>query len=541
MVNTTDETDLSLLVVGIDAGCLPVLEPLFDSGTTPALERLFETGSSGPLESQVPPWTASAWPSMYTGKNPGKHGVYDFLSFDGYDWNVVNATHVRERSIWELLSEHGFSSVVVNVPVTHPAREFEGALIPGMTAPEDPDCHPDGILEDVIRSCGGYHVYPQSTSEPDRSIEGYEQTVEKRGSAFRYLCRRMQPEFGFLQFQQTDSVFHERPGDKTAIEAVYRAVDREIEATIEETDPENVLVVSDHGMGTVSGPEFRVNEHLRENGYLKGQSGGEGMPDWSRAWENDLLEGENAGEHEESTLETILSVAAKAGLTTQRIASALDRVGLKEPIGRRIPNDAIRAASEQVDFPNSRVYMRSKSELGVRINLEGREPSGTVPPSEYDAVRDRVIDELSAIRTPEGEPVFEAVEPRENHFDGPYVDEGPDIVTVPAAFDTAVVADLGTEPFGEPLEPWNHKRTGAMAATGPAFDERTPLEEASIFDIAPTICSVFDVPVDSAFDGETLPIVDESSETTYPAYEPTPITATDDRAVEDRLTDLGYL
>ncbi len=69
-------------------------------------------------------------------KEPGKHGVYDFLSFDGYHWNVVNATHVRERPIWELLGEHGIRSVVVNVPVTHPAREFDGALIPGMTAPK---------------------------------------------------------------------------------------------------------------------------------------------------------------------------------------------------------------------------------------------------------------------------------------------------------------------------------------------------------------------------------------------------------------------
>ncbi|MFP8952650.1 alkaline phosphatase family protein [Natrialbaceae archaeon A-arb3/5] len=541
MDETTDETDLRLLVVGLDAGCRPVLEPLFQAGETPTLERLFERGTSGPLESQIPPWTGSAWPSMYTGKNPGKHGVYDFLSFDGYDWNVVNATHVRERPIWELLSDHGRSSVVVNVPVTHPPREFDGALIPGMTAPEDPDCHPEGILEDVKLACGGYQIYPQSGPEPDRSIEGYEQTIEYRGKAFRYLCQRIEPDFGFLQFQQTDSVFHERPGDKKAIEAVYREVDRQLAETIERTDPDNVLVVSDHGIGQMSGPEFRINEFLREKGYLDARSGGEGMPDWSRAWENDLLEGEDAGEHEESALERAMNVAAKFGITTQRVANVLDRVGLKDPIGRRVPNDMIRAASEQVDFPNSQVYMRSKSELGVRINLEGREPDGTVPESEYDAVREDVIEELSAVRTPDGEPVFDAVEPRETFFEGPHVEDAPDVVTVPAAFDTAVVADLGREQFGEPMEPWNHKRTGVIAATGPAFDDGAPLADATIFDVAPTICSLFDVPVDAAFDGETLPIVEGSSEAEYPAYEPTPITATDDSAVEDRLSDLGYL
>ncbi|ADD06595.1 putative phosphodiesterase [Natrialba magadii ATCC 43099] len=541
MDDSTDEPGLRLLVVGLDAGCRPILHRLFENGEVPTLQQLFDNSASGPLESQIPPWTASAWPSMYTGKNPGKHGVFDFLSFDGYDWDVVNSTHVRERPVWELLSDHGISSVVVNVPVTHPAREFDGALIPGMTAPEDPDCHPEGILEDVKLACGDYRIYPQSGPEPDRSIEGYERTLELRGKAFRYLCRRIEPGFGFLQFQLTDSVFHERPGDKKAIEAVYREVDRQLEATLEETDPDNILVVSDHGMGPVSGPEFRVNEFLRDQGYLDGQKGGEGMPNWSTAWENDLLEGEDASEHEAGAVERAMNAAARVGITTQRVASALEYVGLKEPIGRRVPNDMIRAASEQVDFPNSMVYMRSKSELGLRINLEGREPNGQVPADDYERVRDEVIDALADVRTPDGEPVFDAVAPREAYFDGPYVEHAPDIVTVPADFDTAVAADLGQAQFGEPMEAWNHKQTGVVATSGEAFDERAGVAGATIFDIAPTICSLFDVPIDAEMDGTTLPVIEESSRTEYPAYEPDPITVTDDRAVEDRLSDLGYL
>ncbi|WP_254768535.1 alkaline phosphatase family protein [Salinilacihabitans rarus] len=535
------DDEMRLLVVGLDAGCRPVLEPLFEAGETPTLRRLFDVGSTGPLESQIPPWTASAWPSLYTGKNPGKHGVFDFLSFDGYDWDVVNATHVRERAVWELLSDHGFSSVVVNVPVTHPAREFDGALIPGMTAPEDPPCHPEGILEDVEVACGGYRVYPQSGPEPHASIEGYERTIELRGEAFRYLCRRFAPDFGFLQFQQTDSVFHERPGDKKAIEAVYRAVDRQLAATLREVDPENVLVVSDHGIGRVRGPEFRVNEFLRARGDVAARSGGEGMPTWSRAWENDLLEGEDAGDHETGALERAMNVAARFGITTQRVAGALDTVGLAEPIGRRVPNDWIRAASEQVDFPESRAYVRSKSELGVRINLEGREPSGQVPESEYESVRADLIDALSDVRTPDGEPMFDAVEPRETYFEGPEIGKAPDILTVPRAFDTAIVAGLDGEQFADPVEPWNHKRTGVVAAAGPAFEEGVSIEGATIFDVAPTICSLFGVPVDAEMDGGALSVVEPSERAEYPDYEPEPITATDDAGVEDRLSDLGYL
>ncbi|ELZ16089.1 type I phosphodiesterase/nucleotide pyrophosphatase [Haloterrigena salina JCM 13891] len=534
------ETELELLVVGLDGCCRSVLEPLFEADEIPTIERLIETGTSGPLESQIPPWTASAWPSVYTGKNPGKHGVYDFLSFDGYDWDVVNATHVRERPVWELLDEYGLSSVVVNVPVTHPPREFDGALIPGLTAPENPPCHPEGILEDVKLASDGYHVYPQGTDAPDQSIESYERTIEDRGSAFRYLARRIEPEFGFLQFQATDTVFHERPGDKAAIEAVYRAVDRQLRETLAETDPENVLLVSDHGIGKVTGHEFRVNEFLREQGYVAVESGG-GMPNWSTTWENELLEGETAGDGETSALERAMNAAAKVGITTQRVAAALDTVGLKEPIGKRVPNGMIQAASERVDFPESTAYVRSKSELGVRINLEGREPNGKVPESDYEAVRSELIDRLSAVRTPDGEPMFEAVEPRETYFEGPYVDEAPDILTVPADFDNAIVADVGTEQFGEPMEPWNHKRTGIVAAAGSDVDESVSLGGATIFDVAPTICALFDVPIDAEMDGAALPVVDAGEETTYPEYEPDPIRATDDGAVEDHLSDLGYL
>lgn len=530
-----------LLLVGLDAGCFPVLEPLFDRDLVPTLERLIESGASGPLESQIPPWTASAWPSMYTGKNPGKHGIFDFLAFDGYDWDVVNATHVRERAVWELLSDHGITSVVVNVPVTHPARSFDGALIPGMTAPEQPTCHPEGILEEVEAEIGEYRVYPQSWSEPDSAIEAYERTITCRGRAFRYLLDRFEPEFGFVQFQQTDSVFHERPDDHEAVEAVYRAVDRELERTLDEFDPDTVLVVSDHGMGPMTGHEFRVNEFFKEHGYVATKSGGEGMPTWSRTWENDLLEGNDASEHDPSALERTMEIVARFGVTTQRVANTLEYVDLKEPIGKRVPNDMIRAGSEQVDFPRSVAYVRSKSELGVRINLEGREPNGRVPQTEYETVRDELIDHLESVETPDGEPMFDAVEPRETYFDGPQLDSGPDVLTVPAAFDNVIVARLPGRHFGEPAEPWNHKRTGIIAAVGSGVTEDVTITGAHLFDVAPTICSLLDVPIDAEMDGDVLPIVDPTETRSYPAYEPDQITATDDATVEDRLSDLGYL
>lgn len=538
---TDSDSGPRLLLVGIDAGCFPVVGPLVKAGVTPRLGRLLREGTSAPLESQLPPWTASAWPSLYTGKNPGKHGVFDFVTFDGYDWDVVNASHVRARPIWDLLEEAGHRSVVVNVPVTHPPGEMSGALVPGMPGPESPTCHPPDLLADIEDNCGEYRVYPQEAGQPVRSISRYEQTVESRGVAFRYLCDRFDPDFAFLQFQVTDSVFHEHPGDRRAIEAVYRAVDHELSTTIDAVAPENVLVVSDHGIGPVDGPEFRVNEYLRAAGEVVAQQGGAGMPDWTTAWENDSLDGDAVAGEQRSVLERAVDGAATVGLTTQRVARALDLVGLKEPVGRRLPTGVVRAGSEQVDFRNSRAYVRSKSELGVRINLEGREPEGTVPPEEYETVRDEIADDLAALTTPAGNPVFEAVHPRDAVFHGPYVDQGPDIVTVPRGFDTAISAELADEQFGDPMDPWNHKRTGFVAAAGRDVDITRTIEGATIFDVAPTICSLFDLPIDESMDGRPLSIVEPTEVGTYPSYESAAPQPTADTAIEDRLSDLGYL
>jgi hypothetical protein len=239
-----DDTGIGTMLIGLDAGCQSVLDRL-DNGTVPTLRSLLDTGVSGTLRSQIPPWTPSAWPSLYTGMNPGQHGIFDFLAFEGYEWDVVNATHCRERPIWELLDRHGYRSVVVNVPVTHPPAAFDGALVPGYMAPESPTCHPDGIFQELEEEIGNYHVYPADTED----ASGYTNAVASRGAAFRYLADRFDPDFGFLQFQQTDTVFHERPDDWQTIAEIYRAVDAEIDRVLEEYQPDNVFVVSDHGIG----------------------------------------------------------------------------------------------------------------------------------------------------------------------------------------------------------------------------------------------------------------------------------------------------
>jgi predicted AlkP superfamily phosphohydrolase/phosphomutase len=538
------QTSMQTLLVGLDAGCQSVLEPLFEVGAVPNLKSIFESGAAGPLESQIPPWTPSAWPSLYTGVNPGKHGVFGFLSFDGYEWDVVNSTHVREHTLWERLDDHDRSSVVVNAPVTHPPREFDGAVVPGYTAPEDPDCHPEGLLDEIRDEIGDYRVYAPRDADGRRKVEWYERLTEMRGEAFRYLADRFDPEFGFVQFQQTDTVFHEFPGDHGKVRSVYEAVDRQVGAILEECDPDTVVVASDHGMGEYGGHEFRPNEFLRQRGLVETTTEGEGMPTWSTIADNQLQEGEEGKTKTDDApalLERGMAGMAGVGVTSQRIHAALDAVGLAEFVAERVPNDVARAASEQVDFPASRAYMRDRIELGVRVNLAGREPEGVVPESEYDELCDDLVEMLSEVETPDGEPVFERVARREEVFSGPCVEEAPDVITVPRDYDEFLSTRVGDGQFGSPSEPYNHKRDGIVAISGAGVDAAADLSEAGLFDVAPTILATMGLPAGDRMDGDVLPAVESVGTERYSAFEAGKQERTDDDEVEARLADLGYL
>lgn len=535
---------LRTLLVGIDAACEGVLQPLWGSGVIPTLQRIWENGESGQLQSHIPPWTSSAWPSLYTGMNPGKHGVFDFLRFVGYDWEVVDASNVHERFVWEYLSDNGLSSVIVNAPMTYPIRRFDGALVPGYMAPEDPDCHPDGLLPSLREAIGEYRVYPAhlTSSDPspaERRAE-YVTLTRMRGEAFRHLVDRFDPDFGFVQFQQTDTLFHKQPDDCETVRAVYKAVDDELDAILRACDPEVVMVASDHGIGPYDGREFRVNEFLAERGRVSAVGGGRGMPTWATVRNNQLAAGEDEVVPRTGVAERMMAATARVGITSQRLASVLERLGIDDVVRRHVPTSVARAASEQVDFPSSEAYMRSRIECGVRINLEGREPDGVVPEEEYEAVREDLITSLDSVRTPDGDPVFEDVAPREEYFRGPYADRAVDIVTVPAEFDHFLSARLSGATFGDPTEPWNHKRDGVVAMAGESIDGRTAIEGAHLFDVAPTILATFGLPADARMDGKVLPAVEPAGKNEYPAFEPMEVGSTDDE-VKDRLADLGYI
>jgi len=265
------------------------------------------------------------------------------------------------------------------------------------------------------------------------------------------------------------------------------------------------------------------------------------MPSWDSIARNELRGSGASDRAGGSALERTFAALSRLGVTSQRLERLLDSVGLASVVADVMPTDVIRAATEQVDFPNSTAYMRSRIELGVRLNLAGREPDGTVPPERYDAVRAALIDALASVTTPDGEPVFETVCPREEVFEGPHLESAPDVVVVPAAFEHFLSASIRDELFTAPTEPWNHKRDGIVAAVGRGIDTDATLEQPHIFDVAPTVLATFDVAASDRMDGTPLPFVDAPAPRAYPDFNARDTRSKTPDEVAQHLANLGYL
>jgi predicted AlkP superfamily phosphohydrolase/phosphomutase len=104
-----------VVVIGLDGATFDTLEPLIEAGGLPTLKAMLDKGVSGRLRSAVPPITTTTWASFMTGKNPGKHGVYNFTVKDKRSGRDVpaNARLRSGKTLWDLLSEVGHSVLVL--------------------------------------------------------------------------------------------------------------------------------------------------------------------------------------------------------------------------------------------------------------------------------------------------------------------------------------------------------------------------------------------------------------------------------------------
>jgi predicted AlkP superfamily phosphohydrolase/phosphomutase len=539
------------LAISIDGATFDLVRPWAEKGDLPNLARLMAEGVHGPLESTLPPVTSPAWPTFATGKNPGKHGVFDFIRPMGGQFELVNASSLRAPTLWDILSEAGRTVGIMNVPVTYPPRPVNGFVVAGMLSPTAGTfTYPADLLDQYADQLMPYRIAPNVQYK-----EGNEEIftadlldlVDRRG---RYALRLMQDhpsDFLMFHFQATDVLQHslwkfvdpshpryDAEGAAAfgpAFKHIYQRIDDYVGQMLERlADDTTVIIMSDHGFGPLH-HTVNLNLFLLDQRLLKLKS---------LAW---------------TRLKTGLF---RAGLTPASIWHLIERAGLQNHVWRVSKSTRNKVVNKFLSFDDvdwSRTLAYSIGHVGqIYLNLKDREPAGVVEPgAEYEAVRQRVIEALQQLRHPQtGQPMVDEVIPGETVVSGPYASHGADLHLVLDGYRAIAfplfAADRRIVTGQIRGDSGCHRRHGILIAWGAGIRSGEPVENARIADLAPTILHLMGLPVPDDMDGRVLTsalgvtrsVAHERTGESRAGFEES-LSVEETAEVEERLRSLGYL
>ena len=276
-------------IIGLDS--VPP-ELLFDKllDKLPNIKKMYKSGLHGKLRTCDPPITVPAWMVMMTGKDPGQLGIYGFRHRRGHSYNdgyVVNSNHVRERTVWEILSAHGKRSIVLGVPPGYPPKPVPNALqVSCFLTPstERPFTFPPELRDEVLKAAGGRYVFDVTlrTEDRDRLREELFDMTRRRFDVAEYLAESkpwdffIMHEIGFDRLHHAFWKFFDPNHPKYIKGNRYEKIDEEYYAMVDERIGRLLrlfgkdcvtFVLSDHGSKAMKGA-FCVNEWLERQGYL---------------------------------------------------------------------------------------------------------------------------------------------------------------------------------------------------------------------------------------------------------------------------------
>lgn len=497
---------MKVLVIGLDGATFDLIKPWTAQGELPTFKMLMENGVYSDLISTIPPVSSPAWPSFMTGKNPGKHGVFDFVGrSDGYSREIKNARDIKAKTFWKLVSEEGKTCIVVNVPVTYPPEEIKGCIITGMlTPPNACYVYPPEFYEELKKigyiPGGGAQELKKSFS-PKQILDYLVGIAYRRVEAVFYLMKRFDWDFCMIVFSGTDVIQHNLwQHHMEKILQYYKKVDTFIKEFINKTGSKtNIILMSDHGFG----PEykaFHINYFLHKLDLLEFKTeerSGEYLTKKDYRFTKGKLEG----------------LLLKLGITKEILYTTAKKIRMLWILQKMYKKFYIKIPTTRkaIDWKKTKAFYNSTigPAPSLEINLEGREPEGIVKKEEYAKLRELIISKLLKVKDPEtGRKIVQDAFRREDIYHGPYVSEAPDITFLTNNFEYAATERIyGNSLVSEPVHKGRgtHRMNGIFIAYGPDIKNTgEEVQKARIIDLAPTILHMFGLEVPEEIDGKVL-------------------------------------
>jgi predicted AlkP superfamily phosphohydrolase/phosphomutase len=402
-------------------------------------------GSGGAIDSIVPPESSACWPSLTTGVNPGQTGVYGFQDREtgSYETYVPMGQDVQATRVWDRVQSAQRQATVMNVPVSFPPQENVQRMVSGFLSPGvDRAATPEEIRTYLDGIDYKIDVNAKLGHDEDKSdfIEDAHETLDARYEAFRHYIDQDDWDLFFGVFMTTDRVNHFL-FKHYAQDGEYREEFLEFYQKVDRYLGElRDLLADDVTMLVASDHGFTSLEYeVHLNEWLR-------LGGWLDYEDDD---------HDE-----------------------LGDI-----------SDDTRAYS----LIPGRFY----------LNLEGREPNGSVPAEEYEEVRAELRESLEQLEGPDGTPVADRIETKESAFRGDHDDIAPDLTVIPNhGFDLKAGFKGGNEVFDTGPRNGMHSFDNACLFVD---EPDVRINDADLYDITPTILDLMDLEVArTEFDGSSL-------------------------------------
>jgi len=474
------------LFIGLDGSTFTVLGPMTTDlpgigVTMPFLKKFMEEGSIAKLKSTPNPLTPPAWVSIMTGKNPGAHGVYDFVRFEDKGgevyFTIYDARDVQTEMIWSIASRYDKTILSLNFPITAPPRPINGALLPGFvswkhlrknTVPSTlyerlksmPNFDPKELAWDFEHE---RQVIAEMTDEQLEQWVLYH--IRRDEQWFRIaekLIKEDNPDLVAVMFDGTDKLQHRVwnfldpaliPANPTEWEARMRSyclqyfstLDTYIERLVTMVGPEaQIFMASDHGF-TCTAEVVRINTYLGHKGYL--------------TWRDS--DGSEAAKRREDSWFSFL------------------------------------------DWDKTFAYCPTPSSNGIKIRVAQKPGDPGVPPEEYETFREKLIKDLEEMVDPDnGERLITSIMKREDIYSGVALSEAPDLTMTVRNF--GFLSIRNAEPLVVPIDApvGTHHPYGIFLAGGAGIAPGTEVGPFCVEDVAATLLYSAGVPVPSDMEGK---------------------------------------
>ena len=497
---------LRLLVVGIDGASYTLVKNLMSKGLLHNLQAVASRGISGVLQSTFPPHTAPGWASMFTGVDPGEHGIFQFWRTQPGDYSAqtVNASEYGREPIWQTLARHGVRVGVYNVPMTHPPQALDGGyMISWPLSPTLRYTEPPELLSEL--AAAGLHHHSDLVTMYRGQQDYLEQAakfIDGRTQTCLYLQKTRPVEALFAVFTEIDRISHHYWGDEETpaqeVISAYENMDRALGELLNITDENTLIIIaSDHGFGLCR-KDLNVHTLLAEAGLLH----------------------------------TDFKEVASDHIQGPTFDDATATSWFDSPVlYRRV-----------IDWSRTLAYMPTPSCFGLNLNLKGRDKHGIVEEGQQRLdVERRLKDAFAALCDSDGEPFF-TIASREDVYSGKLIHKAPDYLLLPKRWDVMPTPALNSELWSKPAQIGVHRPDGILLSQGPGLPAAMPVL-ARIEDVTPFILTHLGLPVQTPVTGHWLfephkPVIYEAAVEHSGGRR---LNKEEQAFMDKRLAEIGYL